>query len=324
MELQITGRAGIPADATAAVLSVAAVNPDGPGYLTVFPCSAAPPTASTLNYAARSTVANTTIATLDQRGRVCIHTDAGTDVVVDVTGWIGSSGTGRLARVGPVRTTDTRSGLGGTGRLAGGSTLVVELGRLVGSDATAAAVNLTVVRPDGDGYLTAWPCGTARPETSTLNYASGTTRANNAIVGVDQAGRLCIFTSSAADVLVDVTARFGTDGLGYVASQPARLLDTRGRAPLPAGSATSYTIAGSPDGEVVVASVNLTAVRHDAPGHLTTYDCGTLPDTSNVNHGPGGATANGALVSVTGASTSCVWSSSRGDVLIDLLGWWVK
>lgn len=323
MELQVTGRAGIPADATAAVLGVVAVNTGGPGFLTVFPCTTEPPIASTSNYSAGSTVANTTIATLDDRGRVCIHTHEGADVVVDVTGWIGPSGTSRLTGVGPVRAADTRTGLGGTSRLAANSTMVVDLGPFIGADATAAAVNLAAVQPGADGYLTAWPCGTNRPGTSTSNYTRGSVRANNAIVGVDAGQRLCIYTLAEVDVVVDVTGRFGTDGLGYVPSQPRRLLDTRDGRTLTAATATGYPVGPAPVGDVAAASVNVTAVRHQAPGHLTTYGCSAIPTASTVNHGAGTAVANGAVIPVTGSLTSCVWSSSAGDVLVDLLGWWV-
>ena len=53
-EVQITGRGGVPADAIAAILNVTVVGPAGDGFATIFPCLPVPPTASNLNYAART------------------------------------------------------------------------------------------------------------------------------------------------------------------------------------------------------------------------------------------------------------------------------
>jgi hypothetical protein len=54
---------------------------------------------------------------------------------------------------------------------------------------------------------------------------------------------------------------------------------------------------------------------------LTTFDCVTLRDTSTLNPGAGTATANGAIVPVT--DRRCLSSSSGGNLIVDLNGWWV-
>ena len=46
-------------------------------------------------------VANTAIATLSASGQLCIYAHATTDVVVDVTGWLGQSTGTRFNAVGP-------------------------------------------------------------------------------------------------------------------------------------------------------------------------------------------------------------------------------
>lgn len=45
--------------------------------------------------------------------------------------------------------------------------------RSVPESATAASLNVTVVNPVGEGYLTVWPCGVARPLASNLNFTAG-------------------------------------------------------------------------------------------------------------------------------------------------------
>jgi hypothetical protein len=69
--------------AASATVSVAAVNPDKAGYVTVRPCDV-PARTSTLNYVAGDTVANTATVGLDDQHRLCVSTSATADVVVDL------------------------------------------------------------------------------------------------------------------------------------------------------------------------------------------------------------------------------------------------
>ncbi len=86
-ELQIAGRAGIPTDAAAAVLNVTATDPQGPGFVSVFPCGNDRPNGSTLNYTTATTVANAVITKIGTNGNVCIFTYATTHLIVDVNGY---------------------------------------------------------------------------------------------------------------------------------------------------------------------------------------------------------------------------------------------
>ena len=67
----------------------------------------------------------------------------------------------------PVRLIDTRDGTGTAALpLKAGCTMVVDPG--VDPGVTAVAVNLTSVTPSLSGYVTAYPCGVARPEVSAI------------------------------------------------------------------------------------------------------------------------------------------------------------
>jgi uncharacterized repeat protein (TIGR01451 family) len=88
IEVQVSGRAGIPADATAAILNVGVVYPDGPGFVTLYPCGDIP-VASNVNHTTGGVVrANNSITKLSAEGTVCIYTLSGTDLILDVAGWI--------------------------------------------------------------------------------------------------------------------------------------------------------------------------------------------------------------------------------------------
>jgi hypothetical protein len=320
--VQVTGTASVPATATAAVVNVAAVNPSSPGFVTVYPCSDSVPDTSTLNFVGGQTVANTTIAALSGAGQLCVWTFADTDILVDITGWIGPGGTSRLTPIGPTRVVDTRSGVGGV-RLGAGATMAVNFNGVVPAGSTAVALNVTGVTASAPGFITVYPCSGSVPNTSTVNYVAGEARPNNTIVGLS-GGQVCIYSDQATEILVDLLGAFGPSGLAYQPTPPIRVLDTRNTGTPGAGGAVGYAVgaaalAGQTPG---AAYVNVTAANHVVAGYVTTYDCVTRRDTSTVNQKVGQAAANGAIVPLS-ALQSCAWTFGGGDLIIDLNGWWV-
>jgi hypothetical protein len=87
LEIQIAGRVGIPADASAVVVNAVAVQPATAGYLTVYPCGSWPGTAS-VNFAAGQVVANEVIAKLSPTGSICVFTSSTTHLVLDAVGYL--------------------------------------------------------------------------------------------------------------------------------------------------------------------------------------------------------------------------------------------
>ena len=122
---------------------------------------------------------------------------------------------GKLFSVTPCRVLDTRNAAGPYGGPAlapGQSRTFVVAGRCgIPATARAVAVNLTVTAPTAPGHLTVYPAGQAVPSTSTLNYATGQTRANNAVAGLSVAGGLairCGQASGSTHVVLDVAGYF--------------------------------------------------------------------------------------------------------------------
>jgi hypothetical protein len=87
LELQIGERLGVPTAIRAAMLNITVTEASAPGFITVYPCGAARPVASTINYVPGTTVANLAIATTSLDGKVCIYTQTATHLVVDVSGY---------------------------------------------------------------------------------------------------------------------------------------------------------------------------------------------------------------------------------------------
>ena len=87
IQLQVTGRSGVPNSATAAVLNVTVTGAQGNGYVTVYPCGATRPITSNLNFVAGQTIPNAVIAKIGTDGKVCIYANVGTHLIADVNGY---------------------------------------------------------------------------------------------------------------------------------------------------------------------------------------------------------------------------------------------
>jgi hypothetical protein len=85
--ITVTGRAGVPTDATAAVLNITVTDATQAGFVTAFPCGAPIPLTSNLNYAAGQTTPNAVFAEIGDNGRVCLYTSGATHLIADLNGY---------------------------------------------------------------------------------------------------------------------------------------------------------------------------------------------------------------------------------------------
>jgi hypothetical protein len=199
-------RVGVPGDAppgtTAAVLNVTVTDAQGAGFLTVYPadgagnCSEPSPT-SNLNFTLGMTRANLVYATLGGGRALCVYSSALTHVIVDVTGYLGPNGDAVFVATAPQRLVDTRQSLG---MLHAAQTASVH----VDESAVAAQLNVTATTPEGDGFMTVWPCTSGEPDTSTVNFRVGETSPNGTTVGA-QGGSVCYTSNVPVHVIVDST-----------------------------------------------------------------------------------------------------------------------
>jgi len=118
----------------------------------------------------------------------------------------------------PCRLVDTRLAPGPRGGppLSSAVTRTFDLNQSCAVPATAKALslNVTVTDPTGGGHVTLGAGDCPVPSTSTINFAAGRTRANNAIIGLagDGSGNLLAFAmvsgSGSVDLILDVTGYF--------------------------------------------------------------------------------------------------------------------
>src|SRR6185295_3672058 len=234
--LNVAGRGGVPADAAAVVLNVTAAGGQGPGFITAFPCDAAQPMTSSLNFVAGEAITNQVITGMSVTGTVCLFVGANAvNLIADVGGYFpAASGYHALT---PARILDSRPGQStvdgqalGAGPTKAGATLVLAVaGRGgVAADVDAAVLNVTATGATGPGFVTVYPCDSPQPLASSVNFASSSAVANTVTTDLSTTGTVCLFVggSGPVDLVADVVGFFPA-GSGYHPLIPARLLDTR-------------------------------------------------------------------------------------------------
>lgn len=214
----------------------------------------------------------------------------------------------------PRRLVDTR--VDGA-RLGAGITRVVDLAELVPDlgDVDAAVINLTSVDAGGPGHLTVWPCGTARPGTSTLNVVAGSVRAAQTITELGRESELCVFTSVGTDIVVDLQGVFVDGaGAGFDPLLPTRVLDTR-----TTGRKRLLTVAAPPGVSAVAMTITVTGGARS--GFLTAYGCtDEPPSASTVNWKAYETVAGSTFAPVGSAGMVCLATSGDVDVVVDVTG----
>ena len=113
----------------------------------------------------------------------------------------------------PVRVFDTRTGTGGVpvAKVTAGGTLDVVVRGVNGvpADATAVALNVTVVDGTAASFLTVWPTGDPRPLASSLNWTNGDATPNSVTVPIGTAGKVSFFNNAGTvNVLADVAGYY--------------------------------------------------------------------------------------------------------------------
>ena len=304
-------------DAAAAAVNVTAAGPAAAGFLTVWPCGAEQPLASSVNFRAgqaRGAQATTLLRPSDRA--LCVFSNVATDVVVDLQGVFVPAGGLLFAAITPDRKLDTRS----TGRA---STIAIQ----APAGASAVAATLTVTGGSDAGFLAAFPCAGAIPNVSNVNWQPGETVAGAAFVPVAADGTFCVFTNSPVDVIVDVTGVFSsTSTLRFTPVVPTRMVDTRvGTGGWRGHQGVGQTIEiGAAPAAAVAVTGTITLVDPGVSGYLTGTVCGQPAGvTSSVNGARGSVMANSLTVGLSPGGNLCITALVASHTLFDTTGWWL-
>ncbi|SCE76535.1 hypothetical protein GA0074696_0707 [Micromonospora purpureochromogenes] len=321
VELQVTGRGGVPAGGVGSVvLNVTVTGPTASSFLTLYPYGESIPTASSINFPAGWLGSNNVTVKLGAGGKVMIYNRNGsTHVVVDVVGFHAASDTvksslgwgGHYHPVEPARLIDTRPN-----PLEAGQQIQSQVDFGPASPHVKALVlNITAVNPAKAGFLTAWAGGPPVPTSSTVNYGAGKVVPNLAFVQT----RPCtdcgpayavpdftIYTSQRTDLVVDLVGVIDDgslpDGLRFSPLSPTRIADTRtnfGMGGLAAGDIGTITAPPSVvTADTEVLAMNVTAIAPTKNTVLTVWpaDAGMAkPGVSNLNPAAGQTVSNAVL-----------------------------
>ena len=241
----------------------------------------------------------------------------------------GSAGVaGSFVGITPTRVLDTRTGVGGPARIVGADCVVqVALGGTIPASAAGVAATVTVTNAAVIGYVTAYPCGSPRPNVSNVNTRTDSPVPNLVVATVDTTRLLCVYSSVDADVIVDVTGYFIANGAQFHDVAPTRVLDSRVSDDgtladaSPAGTVAQIALTGRLPATAVAAAVNITVTGAEDSGFATAYPCGgQVPNASNVNFLAREDRAAQAMVALT-AGAVCIFVSARAHLVVDLWGW---
>jgi hypothetical protein len=328
LRVKLTDLAGlVPVSGVGAVsLNVTVTEPDGNGFVTVYPCESRP-LASSVNFTTGRTVANAVIAPVSPTGEVCFYSFAATHLLADINGYFPAGSA--FSAVSPTRVFDTRPGAPDGVRVVderkvgNGYELKVQLTDLPGlvpaTGVGAVSLNVTATEADSDGFVTVYRCD-SRPLVSSLNYVAGRDVANAVIAPVSPSGEACFFSFVPTHLLADVNGYFPT-GAGFVPVPPERLFDTRVLGAAKVGGAYEFfaPVADPADG-VIAVSLNVTVTEPDGDGFVTVYPCDSRPLASNVNYVAGQTVPNAVIAPVSPDGEVCFYSFVPTHLLADING----
>jgi hypothetical protein len=351
-----TGPGGVPSSGVSAVvLNLTVVAPTSNGSVVAYESGTARPSAVSVYYRKGQTISGMTVAAVDATNHVNIYSSAYTQLVAVVDGYFSTPATasahGLFNPVTPARLLDTRLApnrpLGPHGAL---SVPVTGVAGVPATGVSAVLVNTKAVGPSTGGYLSTYPSGKARPTYSTLQFATGQTVANRAIVSVGTGGKIAVYNNTGTtNVAVDITGYFTTTGGYYVPVTPTRTHDTRPNTahgtflgghclPCPwipqiAGLSAPYVPATDAVAPTIAVATTVTAFAASGTpgsplgaGYLRLYPSGGKPGAAtDVNFPGNAAVSNAAFVALGVDGAFGIQSSVENTYVgVDLFGYFQR
>ncbi|NUT32864.1 MAG: choice-of-anchor D domain-containing protein [Hamadaea sp.] len=353
--LQVLGRGGVPSFGVGAVvLNVTVTAPSASSWLTVYPSGVDKPLASSLNFQKGWVRSNSVTVAVGADGKVKINNAQGwVHVIVDVTGyyakdssiWSAGGVTGNHGQFHPLppeRLYDTRLDRPNGERLPADwrTRIGLDYGDVINSKMKAVILNITAVSPMGNGWLTAWEGQWPQPNTSTVNYTTGSIIPNFAIVPIQHCydcpweskyPTFGVYTSTTSHILVDIVGYIddGTiaNGLRFIPKTPTRIVDSREGRGLPAALGPNTTKTITTPGNVLSSGVqalalNVTTVAPTSGTYLKVWPAGTTaPPISTLNAAAGQSVANAAITWLNPSSQFNVYNNAGTTGLVaDVVG----
>ncbi len=304
-----------PLSANALDVTVTALSEARNGSLTIWPCGSPMPTLPTMQFGKNTRTTDHVLATFNSTGRTCVQATRSTDVLVDMDGYYSSSSSYHPVVV--QRIADTT---GATRPVAGHVVHITIPAASVPAGSSAVALTLTAVNEAHAGHFTAFPCGSAAPSASALQFQSQRARSALAISKIGTNSQVCVRTSTAADLLADLTGYYAPTS-SFTPIAPRRVLDT---ATPKAGKVVRANVAlGSVPNTASHVVLDVTATSEAKAGTITVYGCGQAkPSLPAVQFQAGTPVTNLAVPRLFSAGKVCLVPSQNTHLAVDVVGWY--
>lgn len=211
------------------------------------------------------------------------------------------------------------------------------------ADAIAVAVQVTAVQSLGPGFVQVFPTGTTPGSTSNVNLTrSKQTVANAAVVKLGKERGISLYTSSGADLIVDVTGYFRKVS-NSTAPRAGRLVSFDGVRALDTRPATSVNFDGAkpngnvltvdlsktgkiPAGQAAAAVINVTSADSVGRGFVQVAPTGKLvPEKSSILNPDGtGAVAALTIVPVDSTGKFDIYTNRPSHLVVDVVGYFTS
>ena len=321
---------GLPSGTTSVTLNLTGLSATAGTYITAHAADAARPTASHLNLLPGETVASFVSVPVSKDGRVSLFNARGSvNLLVDLAGYVHPGGPSTMLSEAGNRILDTRHGTGAARSPVGAGELVsLTVPKRVGQVPTAAVLNLTVTGATRGTYVTAYPAGMARPNSSSLNVPQGGTVANLVVVPLDSAGRVNLWNAAGSvELIADLVGTYSLDtGAGYEPVAPTRIMDTRSGLGGSTGLGSTLTSLKLPNLPLGAKAVLLrtTVVGPSRGGNLVGHPAISTSTGSILNFAASQTVGNHVVLPVQYDGTVRFQLSSgvQGHLLVDVAGYY--
>ncbi|MGZ6793652.1 MAG: hypothetical protein ACXVFV_11905, partial [Mycobacteriales bacterium] len=248
---------------------------------------------------------------------------------------------GRYTPLTPTRVLDT-----GSTKVGNGGVRDIAIGGHFGvpADATSVVLNVTSAVPSSSDVVTVYPyprdpASAIVPESTNLDTATGSNRANLVTVPLSQIGKpgsagngivRLRNTGGATRLVADLAGYYAPSAPSYFhALSPSRVMDTRNGTGVSQhkvckGCVVSLHLAGTKVPSTATAvTLELTAVKPSASTYISAYPAGTSKTTSSINLATGTIASNQVIVKI--GSGGSVWFYNYNgavDLVADLAGYY--
>jgi hypothetical protein len=203
------------------------------------------------------------------------------------------------------------------------------VGRLPDSGIGAVALNISASCSTAPTAVTAWPAGSARPQSPALNVPTSSGGSALAVTALGGDGAVSLLNANGTTELTVHVVGYYPFGGGHVfrPTKPLRLYDSKGSGSGRLTPGAERTVTMRPRGGVPAAAMsgallNVTAKGIRGTGSLTIQGTDSSKDVATVRFARGGQVKNRAVARLVDGAFKITGHDAATHVVVDVVGWW--